>query len=106
MSAPNTVDDALDFGFKAGDERAHGLHLAHSGHQVDRRYFDDPMEVIAHQALSMHLPACFLASFAQRGNKPQAVGVIAKNVLPLVPTAHNLVNRTRNSIRNGLAACQ
>ena len=71
------------------------LHLAHSGHQVGRRCFDDKMEVIVHQAISMHLQTCFLASFAQRGNKPQAVGVIAKNVLPLVSTTHNLVNRTR-----------
>jgi len=53
------------------------------------------MEVIAHQTINMRLSACFLASFAQRGNKPQAVGVIAKNIPPLVPTAHNMVNRTR-----------
>ncbi len=54
------------------------------------------MEVIAHQAISMNMPACFLASFAHRGNKPQSPGlIIAKNVLPLVPTAHNMVNRTR-----------
>src|SRR4051812_28900825 len=50
--------------------------------------------MVAHEAISMHLPAGFLARFGQRLNEVLPINVIQKDVLTPISSAHDVVHRT------------
>ena len=52
------------------------------------------MEMIAHQAIGVHLPLGFQANLAQRREKPLAVLVVPEDSLPLVPATQDVINRS------------
>jgi hypothetical protein len=47
--------------------------------------------MIAHQAISMHLPAGLLARLSQRFDKIMAVNIVQENVFAPVPATHDVV---------------
>src|ERR1035437_237217 len=53
------------------------------------------MEMIAHQAIGMHLPVGFGASLAHRTQDPLPVFVVPEDVLPLVPPVHDVIHGPR-----------
>jgi len=52
------------------------------------------MKVIAHQTIGMHLPTRFPAILAQSGKKLKPAFVIPEDVLALVSTIHDVINRS------------
>jgi hypothetical protein len=52
----------------------------HAGHQVGLRCLDDQVKMVGHEAIGMHLPAGFVASFGQCFEKPMAVIIVRKDV--------------------------
>jgi hypothetical protein len=51
------------------------------------------MKVIAHQAISVNLPAGLRAGLRHGRQKPPAIPVIFKNCLPPVPTVQDVLDR-------------
>src|ERR1035441_3605391 len=58
----------------------------HPGHKVGVGRFQHQVEVVPHQAVSMHLPAGFLGTLRQRLEELLTINIIEKNVLsPVAP---------------------
>ena len=72
--------------------RAGAQEPAHAPDQVRLGRFHHHVEVVAHQAIGMNLPAGFLASLGQGFQKILPVDVVQKNVLAAVAAAHDVVN--------------
>jgi hypothetical protein len=73
-------------------DRVGALQPGHAGHEVRIRRLDHQVVVVAHQAKGMDLPAAFLASLGQRLEKILPIYVVQVDVLPTVPTAHDVVH--------------
>jgi hypothetical protein len=71
------------------------LQPAHTGHQIGLGRFQYQMVMIAHQAISMHLPAGFLAGFRQSFNEILPVHVVQEDILPPIAPAHDVIQRAR-----------
>ena len=67
----------------------------HPRHQVRLGRFHHQMKVVAHQAIGMHLESCLLTGLGQRLEKVLPIDVITKDILPPIPTAHDVVDRHR-----------
>lgn len=65
----------------------------HARHEVGARSFHHEMKVVAHQTISVHLPAGFLASFTQGFEKALAVLIIMENIFAPVAAVHEVVDR-------------
>src|ERR1700691_3035843 len=53
----------------------------HARNQIGLRGLDHQMEVIAHQAKSMHLPLCLLTGLLQSREKSLAIQIVLENIL-------------------------
>ena len=67
----------------------------HSRNQVGLRRFDHHVEVIAHQAIRMHLPIRLFTRLLQSAEKSLAVQVVLENILAAISTIDDVVNRSR-----------
>ena len=67
----------------------------HAGDPIGPGGFQDQVEVVAHEAIRMHLPLGRLTGLAQRGQKARAVFVVPENLLAVVSAIHNVVNGAR-----------
>ena len=59
----------------------------HPENQAGLGGLQDQMEMIAHQAIRMHLPLGLDASLAQRGQELLVVVVVPEDILARIPTA-------------------
>jgi hypothetical protein len=55
--------------------------------------FRGQVKVIAHQAIGMNLPIGFLTRLSQSLEQEFSVLIIAENVLPVIPSIHDVINR-------------
>src|SRR5437016_5297080 len=53
------------------------------------------MKMIIHEAIGMHLPIGFSASFGKSAQEPHPICVIQENGFPPVATIHYVINSTR-----------
>jgi hypothetical protein len=53
------------------------------------------MKMVGHQAKTVNLPSCFLASFFQSGKENSSIVIIAKDRFPVVAAIHDVVNCPR-----------
>src|SRR5439155_7992323 len=51
------------------------------------------VEMVFHEARSMHLPACLLARLSQSFQKVLPIHIIDENLLASIISAHDMVNR-------------
>ena len=63
----------------------------HPGDQIALRRLHHPMKMIAHQAIGLHLPIRLGASFPQRLEEAQPVGVILEDRLPAIAAIHDVI---------------
>jgi hypothetical protein len=65
---------------------------AHACHQMALGCFHHQMEMIAHQTVGVNLEIRLLAGLGQSLEKFLAIHLVVENVLPAVPTTHDVVN--------------
>jgi len=53
------------------------------------------VKVVSHEAIRVHLPPGFLAPLGQSFEKVLPINVINENVLPPIPSVHDVVNCAR-----------
>jgi hypothetical protein len=64
----------------------------HAAHQIAQRRFHHEMEMIAHQAMGMHLPIALPARFSQ-GLYPQfSICISPNNIFATVAPVHHMIN--------------
>jgi hypothetical protein len=63
----------------------------HPGDQVGVGGLEHQVEMVSHQAVTVNLPAGFLAAFFQSGNEPVPVLVVAKDRFAMIPAIHHVV---------------
>jgi hypothetical protein len=65
----------------------------HAEAQVGPRCFNNQVKVVAHEAVSMDLPAGALADLAQCLEEELAVFVVVKNVVAMISPVHQVIDR-------------
>src|ERR1022692_1383840 len=67
----------------------------HASDQVGLGRFDHQMKVVQHQTISMNLPACFVARFAEGFQKTLPILIVLENRLSPVSPVHDVIDRSR-----------
>src|ERR1019366_594769 len=67
----------------------------HASDQVGPGRFDHQMKVVQHQTISMNLPACFVARFAEGFQKTLPILIVLENRFSPVPPVHDVIDRSR-----------
>src|ERR1017187_4002918 len=67
----------------------------HASDQVGLGRFDHQMKVVQHQTISMNLPACFVARFAEGFQKTLPILIVLENRFSPVSPVHDVIDRSR-----------
>jgi hypothetical protein len=67
----------------------------HAGNKVWLRCFNDEMEMIAHEAIGMHLPSGLAAGLIECCQEAFPVRKIAKDIIAMVTAAQDMIDGTR-----------
>jgi hypothetical protein len=64
----------------------------HACHQIGAGRLHDQMEMVWHQAESLHLPACFPAGFRQSAKEQHAIRITFENGFAPVAPIHDTID--------------
>src|SRR5690349_5596078 len=67
----------------------------HAEAQIGPGGLDNEMEMVAHEAVGMDLPASSFTAFAQGLEEQLPIFAIVKNMLQTIPAIHQVINRVR-----------